>query len=266
MWLLLATVKVTLTIAGTSPSGTPPAGTATDVPAAPVVRQAQRESAARRLVLKHLKPWVRSGDTLIVRTAIVGFNGDARNPITGKGPVSVFVRQKSETKGGRWDRFMRRFDKFASRRFVVDVDRTGRAHLLYQESLADQHRFGRFLKNAVPAQEVLSHAIHTKEGRDGLTQTGIGLLALSVNQLVAGGFLTWGFKTTLDGLQLRHVARNKAFDATVKWARREGKSARGWPNLVSTYDRYRQVLRRADPGTLPVSILTFAEMLRTEQL
>src|SRR5262245_54477524 len=110
MWTVLAaTVTMTLTV-----RDTPPSVAASTSPAA--VSDAQRERTARKLVRKLVKPWVRRSDSLIVRTAIVGFNGDTQNPITGSGPIEVFVRQRSEAKPNRWDRFVRRFDIYGNRR------------------------------------------------------------------------------------------------------------------------------------------------------
>src|SRR5688572_28254570 len=73
---------------------------------------AKRSQLAVAAVRASLDRWVKPGTQVDIRPAIVPFNGDPRNPITGRGPVEVFVTQQGKAKGF-FGRLLARFSPYA---------------------------------------------------------------------------------------------------------------------------------------------------------
>jgi hypothetical protein len=228
---------------------------------------AKRQAAAVATVKQAIKPWVRSGEKLKVRTAIVGFAGDKRNPITGSGPIEVYVKQEPAARAGLLGRIARRFDKFASRKFTVDVDRNGNAAILAQESHALHHRVGRFLSGGLAAKELAADAIQSRGAREGVVTALLGGAAIEFSPAVTAVGLFRAAQVTIQGIGRRREARKQAFDSTTAWARKEGRKAGGgYPTLMEAYRHYQMVLEEAKPGTTPMPIKQFAERLAASGL
>jgi hypothetical protein len=256
MRTVLVTLIVTLAFAAHATEGT-----------ARPKRERSREDHAKVEVRKTVRPWMPKGARLQVRTALVGFNGSERNPITGLGPIAVFAKQISKDPPGRLARLNRDIrDRFANRLFIVDVDRNGKAHILEQYSLSTTHRALRLLGSYLPVSEMASYALHSKEAQAGLMSL-IGAWGVSdTSGLGAGAMLTTAAKFGIDGFVARKKARADAFDATVKWATEQSQTPAGWPTLVEAYRHYQVTLERTSTGTTCISILEFAKRLAAENL
>lgn len=219
---------------------------------------ANRINVAKQKVRASVKPWVRKGDRLSVRAAIVGFGGNPNNPITGEGPVTVYVRQSSVKPAGRSEKVRRKFDRFANRKFTVEVDRDGNAEILAQESLAVQSRLADKL---VPAKNIALELAQSNRAKEAVALGGLGLVAAAVSPEAAVLAQYRAVLLVQAAMVDRNAARSKAFDATVTWAQTRGKSKQGYPTLIGTYRHYKQALREIHDRTRPVEVGVFAEQL-----
>ena len=228
-------------------------------PAPKVLSQKQREQVAIRAVKQALGAWVPRSDQIRVRSAIVPFNGDERNPITGTGPVEIFVRQdpKEGTRRGTIGSF---FDKYSNRRFFVNVCGDGKACILAQEYDAPFYKLGRAMR---PIRELAGDAFASKEGVGGLIQMGLGA---AIHTALGAAGIASGIAFIANSVKGRRDARKQALVDTVSWARDQGKSETGFPHITTAYRHYTQRLEDIKAGTTPLDLKRFAEQLSAQGL
>jgi hypothetical protein len=229
----------------------------------------QRQAMAIRAVTRELRPWVPKSDSLKVRTAIVPFNGDERNPITGTGPIEVFVRQ--DPKDGSKRFIHRLFDKYSTRRFYVNVCPNGQACILDMQSDAPLQKLGRKLG---PMRELAGEIVGSKEAVSGILQLASGGLLSQLGSaqnfkqiaLISGALAANGLRYIYESAKGRNTARRDAIARTVKWAQDEDAAGRGYPHVTGAYRHYKTVLEETKSGTRPVSLKRFAELLNAQGL
>jgi hypothetical protein len=231
-------------------------------PGTKCLTQRQREQIAIRAVKQVVGPWIPKGDQIRVRSAIVPFNGDERNPITGRGPVEVFVRQdpKQGTRHGPLGAF---FDKFSNRRFYVNVCRNGQSCVLAMESDAPFYKIGRALR---PVGEVAKDVLTSKDVLGGVIQMGLGIAASGSMREVAVAAGTSGLAFVVNAVKGRNDARKRALTDTVTWAREAGNGPTGYPHVTTAYRHYQERLQDIKAGTTSVSLKQFAEQLSAQGL
>lgn len=233
-------------------------------PAARALSQKQRERIAIRAVQRALKPWLPRSDYVVVRPAIVPFNGDEHNPITGSGPIEIYVKQSGEGHGA-WFRFSNPFYK---RRFYVNVCPNGQACILGMEPDAALYRFGRALG---PLGELALDTVTSKEGLSGTLQLALGTAvasapsAQSVRELAVASLVS-GAAFVVGAVKGRSEARKRALEDTCTWARELATKEQRYPHITAAYRHYKSRLGELKPGTRPVSLKRFAELLSAEGL
>jgi hypothetical protein len=249
-----------------SPASASPAATSLPAAAKAAARKApggplsltQRERIAIKTVTKSVNPWVPKDQRLSVRTAIQPFAGDKRNPITGEGPIDVYVNQYLAPGASSPRRFFHQFNRYAKRVFSVSVDPAGEALVLDMQSNAPQYRLGRLLGRVLPLPQLMADVVHSpKMAEAGVTAVATGA-AFTVNPALAGAGLLWLGKVLVDGVEHQRQVRKAAVDATVKWAKDLHAQQQAWPSLAESFRFFRSNLNDGNPGTTPYSLSHFA--------
>lgn len=217
-------------------------------------------------VKKSLKPWLKPGEKVTIRAGIVPFNGDPRNPITGAGPVEVFVSAAPKPNLGFFRRFMAKFDPFAKQKYLVHVGTDGEANVLERISLAPQRRFGRFLANKLPIGTLAVDFIRSDRASEGIwTAVGASGSAM-VNPWLSGALWMRVGQVVRDGIKSQQDVRKRAMDATVAWAHDIAKEEGSYPTLMQSYRAYRAKVEDEQTGARPLELCNFAEALSIRSL
>jgi hypothetical protein len=216
-------------------------------------------------VKRSLRGWVQPGTTVSVQPAIVPFNGDVRNPITGLGPVEVYVTQKREARGF-FGRLFSRFRSSTRQKYLVHVGDAGETHILDRLSLAPQHQLGRFLANKLPLLGLFKDLYRSDRAADS-AWTAVGATGSAfVNPVVTGALLMRLSLVIRDGIRSQHEVRRLALDDTVAWANARKQEQAAWPTLMETYRAYQAKLSTRQEGTRPLRIGEFVHALSLRQL
>lgn len=245
----------------------PAASTRMSVPKASATKMLtseDRADIAMRVVERDLKPWVHHNTNVIVRPAIVPFDGDLRNPITGAGPVQIFVTQKTPAKGliGKVRSF---FNPFRKQTYLVNVDPQGHAQILDRISLAPQRRFASFFRDKLALGSIASDLFHSGKMSEALF-TAVGASgAAFVNPILSGALWMRVAQVVGQGISSQNKARKTALHETVAWAKTGGKGG-DWPTLMESYREYQAHIEASETGAAPVSLSKFAEQLSINRL
>jgi hypothetical protein len=226
----------------------------------------QRGQIAVEAVERSLAPWVGKGTQVDIRPAIVPFNGDPRNPITGAGPVEVFVEQNDSRPKGFLGRLFARFNPFAKQKYLVNVCKNGNACVLERISLAPQRRFTRFIANHLPIGTLAVDFLKSDKAAEGLwTMLGAGGAA-AVSPLISGALIMRAFQVVRDGIKSQDDVRRRALDETVKWAHDTFENEKRWPTLMEAYRDYKGAVEEEHSGARPLELGAFAEALSIRNL
>jgi hypothetical protein len=225
----------------------------------------ERQAIAMHTVKEAIRAWVPAGNRLTMRAAIVPFGGDVHNPITGTGPIDIYVKQAPPQQGAL-GRLVGTFRKYSNRKFTVNVDRNGHATILGIDSLAPQYRLASWAATRLPMAQLTSDVLHNDRLQEGLWTTLLGggmamALPTPISWPVAAAAFYRAGNVITKGIKEQDTARSTAFDKTVKWAAEMGQQAGYYPELAETYRFYRGALADDSPGTRPVSVTAFADRL-----
>jgi hypothetical protein len=240
----------------------------------------RRANIAIKTVNRALEPWLLRNVTPIVRAAVVSpIGSESRNPITGRGPIQVFVRQELPATATQFQRWKYQFNKFSNRKFTVEVDPQGRAEILGDpnkapgESLAPQYRAGRWFSTHIPIGTLTSDIVHAPNFGSNVAKlfgAGIALvvghgaapLTAGLSIAGAGALVTWAVKDVTHALDTQKAVRNDAFSAAVKWTNAPAQKADP-PTVMQIFNYYQQKIQddpRA-PNTRPLSVFDFSQQL-----
>lgn len=231
----------------------------------PLTDEARGEIAAS-LVKKSLQEWTKKGTKVSIRPALVPFNGDVRNPITGRGPVEVFVTQTSGPAKGVFGRLTARLNPFAKQKYLVAVDELGRGAILERLSLAPHRRFARYVAEHLPIASFVLDFYKSKRAAEGLWTAVGGAGALAVSPMLSGALFTRLAMVAHEGVRSQNELRNKALDETVAWAQQSKKQDGAWPTLMETYRAYKGKVADQQDSARPLALGDFAEALSIRQL
>jgi hypothetical protein len=227
---------------------------------------AQRGKLAVAAVKRSLTPWVARGQKVTIRPAIVQFDGDPRNPITGAGPVEVFVTQEAQPSQSWFRRVLWRFNSKRQEQYLVHVGPTGDAQILERLSLAPQRRFARFLANHVPLTSLFLDFYKSDRASEGLW-TAIGAIGVApVNLGVSGALFLRLAQVVREGVTSENTMRKKALDSTVAWVQKVRRREGAYPTLMATYRAYKGSVEDQQSGARSLSIGEFAEALSIREL
>jgi hypothetical protein len=243
-----------------------------DGPVKAPLSAAQREQIAIKAVTQNVQKWVPSNQKLVVRTALMPFAGNSRNPITGDGPITVYVKQKL-TAGTLLQRLAHPFSKFANRQFEVNVDASGGVSFLAMRSLSPQAKLGRAIGKVLPVKQIANDVVTAKklselEGWLAAAGTsaaaspatsGISLIGTGIAGLKALNVIT-------TAVNEQKAARAQALKQTIGWIHTTRDAEGAYPQLGQSYQRYISELNTASPGAQPVDLKTFAQQLSINNL
>jgi hypothetical protein len=226
----------------------------------------ERGKLAIDAVKKSLKPWMKPGEKVTIRAGIVPFNGDPRNPITGAGPVEVFVTAKDDPSAGFWKRLKAKLNPYGKQKYLVHVSADGEANVLERISLAPQRRFARFLATKLPIGTLVIDFIKSDKLSAGIG-TALGATGSAmVSPALSGAMWMWFAHTVREGVKGQQEVRIRAMDATVEWARNVNKDVGSFPTLMETYRSYRFQVESQQTGARPLELCRFAEALSIRNL
>ena len=233
----------------------------------PKVLSAQlRGQIAEQAVHRALVGWTRPGAIVTVRAGVVPFNGDARNPITGQGPVEVFVEQHAATGSGLWQNLISRFARASKQRYLVHVGEGGSTGILERVSLAPQYRVARFITDKLQLRGLFADFYRSSRAGEGLW-TAIGASgAIPFSPALSGALFMRLAQVVREGIASQSVVRDQAMDDTVAWANAEQQKSRQWPTLMETYRAYTDRIQHLERGVRPVELGVFAAELSIRQL
>lgn len=242
-----------------------PAAQASSAPQEPNT-QIQRGKLAVRAVQQSLVGWTKPGVKMKVRPAIVPFGGSASNPITGAGPVEVFVEQELSPQRGFLRNLVARFNPYAKQKYLVHVGEDGETEILERTSLAPHRRVARFLAEKLPLRTLFVDFFNSKRASEGMWTLAGASGSAFVNPYLSGALFMRLATVVRDGIQTQREARRSAIDELVKEAR-QGKATTGrWMNLRQAYGRYAQLVDEKHEGARPLGLGEFAHALSFRQL
>ncbi len=239
--------------------------------AAPATARAMTSAARGQLAVDEVKrslvAWKAPSARLDVRAAIVPFNGDPRNPITGEGPVEVYVSDRRLHEGGLVRRLLARMNPYTRQKYLVHVGAGGEAHILDRISLAPHRRLGRFLADKLPLRYLAVDFLRSGKATEGFF-TAVGATgAAAVNPWVSGALYMRLAQVLKSGLESQTKLRRQALDDTVAWAKTTHTGSTQWPTLMETYRAYKSRLADLqEGGAQPLALGDFAEQLSIRQL
>jgi hypothetical protein len=233
-------------------------------PKKPPMDDEARGKLAIDAVKKSLTPWLAPGEKVTIRAGIVPFNGDPRNPITGAGPVEVYVTAKP--KAGFLSRLFAKFNAYGKQKYLVHVGRDGEANVLERISLAPQRRFARFLSTKLPLGTLTIDFLKSDRTSEG-AWTAIGATgSAAFNPWMSGALWMRVAQVVHAGIKSQQDVRKRALDSTVEWARNIRKDEGAFPTLMETYRAYRANVEDQQTGARPLGLCDFAEALSIRNL
>ncbi len=229
------------------------------------MKERARARLAVAAVKRSLAGWVKPGTKVSVKPAIVPFNGDVRNPITGLGPVEVYVTQERAERGF-FGRLFARFRPSAKQKYLVHVGDAGETHLLERISLAPQYRLGRFLAMKVPLLSLFKDLYRSDRAGDSAWMALGATGSAFVNPVLTGAMIMRLGQVVREGIRSQNEFRRLALADTVAWVGASKLELGGWPTLMQTYRSYQAKLSERQEGTRPLAIGEFVHALSMRQL
>jgi hypothetical protein len=223
-----------------------------------------RGQLAVAAVQQALSEWVHPDAAVQVRAAIVPFNGDVRNPITGQGPVEVFVTHTPPKLTNPWARVRNYFSPWSKQKYLVYVGRDGTTEIMERLSLAPQYRFARFLRDKIPLHALVADFYRSNRASEGLF-TALGASgALALSPALSGALFMRLLQVVHEGIASQSQVRDRALEDTVAWAKRRRRG--GAPTLMEAYRAYVDRIDHIDPGVRPADLSRFTTALSIRQL
>ena len=226
----------------------------------------KRGQLAVNAVERSLEGWVKPGAKVSIRPAIVPFNGDARNPITGLGPVEVFVTQDLAVNKGFFRRMWAKLNPNAKQKYLVHVGENGETQILERLSLAPQRRLGRFIAEKMPLASMLVDFTRSSRAAEGLWTLVGATGAAPLSPALSGALFMRLAQVFHQGITSQKAVRALALDQTVAWASATRKGSGQWPTLMETYRAYQGKVGEQQEGARALELGDFAEALSIRQL
>jgi len=178
--------------------------------------------------------------------------GDKTNPVTGSGMIELVATQKVTGKRGIVRRFLHAFNPNARRRVEMVLDPSGAPGYIVDRADSLPYRIARRIVETVPLRELVNDVFRSdgvrKGGAIGILAGGFALMTGPVGWAVAAGVAPMAWKSSVQGIKQRQMARQKALtDAVVeiKQSIKDGNTV----TIEEAYDTYKAKLGEIKEGT-----------------
>ena len=177
--------------------------------------------------------------------------GDKTNPVTGSGMIELVATQKVTGSRSVIRRFFHAFSPNARRRVEIVLDQSGAPAYMVDRPDSLPYRIVRRLVETVPLREFVNDVVRSdgvrKGGVMGILAGGLAAATGPVGWGIAGVVAPMAWKTSVDGIKQRRVARQKALtDAVseIKKALSDGKTV----TIEEAYETYKAKLSEIKEG------------------
>ena len=177
--------------------------------------------------------------------------GDKTNPVTGSGMIELVAVQKVKGKQGAIRRFFHAFSPGAQRRVEIVLDSSGAPTYMVDRPDSLPYRIVRRMVEAVPLREFFNDVVRSdgvrKGGVMGILAGGLAAMTGPVGWGIAGVVAPMAWKTSVEGIRQRQIARQKALGeavAEIKKALGEGKNV----TIEEAYETYKAKLGEIKEG------------------
>ncbi len=208
------------------------------------------EAMARAIIEQRLKVTGRA-DYDVVPT-FEQSRGDKTNPVTGSGMIELVAVQKVTGKQNFIRRFFHAFNPKAQRRVELVLDQAGAPTYMVDRPDSLPYRIVRRVFQTLPVREFFNDVVRSdgvrKGGVMGILAGGLAVVTGPVGWGVAGVVAPMAWKTSVEGIKQRQVARQKALNdavAEVKQSLADGKTV----TIEEAYETYKAKLGEIKEGT-----------------
>lgn len=177
--------------------------------------------------------------------------GDKTNPVTGSGMIELVAVQKVTGKQNFIRRFFHAFNPKAQRRVELVLDSAGAPTYMVDRPDSLPYRIVRRVFQTLPVREFFNDVVRSdgvrKGGVMGILAGGLAVVTGPVGWGVAGVVAPMAWKTSVDGIKQRQVARQKALNdavAEVKQSLADGKTV----TIEEAYETYKAKLGEIKEG------------------
>ena len=178
--------------------------------------------------------------------------GDKTNPVTGSGMIELVATQKVTGSRNIVRRFLHAFSPNARRRVEIVLDQAGAPTYMVDRPDSVPYGIVRRLVETVPLREFVNDIVRSdgvrKGGVMGILAGGLAAATGPVGWGIAGVVAPMAWKTSIDGIKQRRVARQKGLtDAVteVKKSLADGKTV----TIEEAYETYKAKLSEIKEGT-----------------
>ena len=178
--------------------------------------------------------------------------GDKTNPVTGSGMIELVAVQKVTGKQNFIRRFFHAFNPKAQRRVELVLDQAGAPTYMVDRPDSLPYRIVRRVFQTLPVREFFNDVVRSdgvrKGGVMGILAGGLAVVTGPVGWGVAGVVAPMAWKTSVEGIRQRQVARQKALNdavAEVKQSLADGKTV----TIEEAYETYKAKLGEIKEGT-----------------
>lgn len=178
--------------------------------------------------------------------------GDKTNPVTGSGMIELVAVQKVTGKQNFIRRFFHAFNPKAQRRVELVLDQSGAPTYMVDRPDSLPYRIVRRVFQTLPVREFFNDVVRSdgvrKGGVMGILAGGLAVVTGPVGWGVAGVVAPMAWKTSVEGIKQRQVARQKALNdavAEVKQSLADGKTV----TIEEAYETYKAKLGEIKEGT-----------------
>ncbi len=208
------------------------------------------EAMAMAIVEQRLKVTGRS-DYDVVPT-FEQSRGDKTNPVTGSGMIELVAVQKVSGSRNLIRRFFHAFNPKAQRRVELVLDDAGKPTYMVDRPDSLPYRIARRVVETVPLREFFNDVVRSdgvrKGGVMGILAGGLAVVTGPVGWGVAGVVAPMAWKSSVDGIRQRQVARQTALNdavAEIKTSLADGKTV----TIEEAYETYKAKLGEIKEGT-----------------
>lgn len=177
--------------------------------------------------------------------------GDKTNPVTGSGMIELVAVQKVAGTQNFIKRFFHAFDPKAQRRVELVLDQAGAPTYMVDRPDSLPYRIVRRVFQTLPVREFFNDVVRSdgvrKGGVMGILAGGLAVVTGPVGWGVAGVVAPMAWKTSVDGIKQRRVARQIALNDAVteiKQSLADGKTV----TIEEAYETYKAKLGEIKQG------------------
>jgi hypothetical protein len=208
------------------------------------------EAKAMALVEQRLK--VTSRSVYDVVPTFEQSRGDKTNPVTGSGMIELVAVQKVKGKQNFIKRFFHAFSPRAQRRVELVLDDAGQPAYMVDRPDSLPYRIARRVVENVPIREFVNDVVRSdgvrKGGVMGILAGGLAVVTGPVGWGVAGVVAPMAWKSAVEGIRQRQLARQTALTEAVteiKKSLTDGKTV----TIEEAYETYKAKLSSIKEGT-----------------